>query len=83
MTSALDTENLLSNEVEPLFPSETIAGWGQEQEGTIPSAPLANLGEVPNAPNPLSPAIHLSAPVRVTTGSPTDVIETLNPSPGN
>ena len=68
MATGQDMENDLLNEEEPTFPSETIAGWGQERDSQDHSASATVVGESSQTQNHLLPAVHLPAPVRVLTG---------------
>ena len=82
MTSEQGLKDSILKEEEPVFISETIAGWGQEQGGPNPPEPPANLEEPLNAQNPSSLSLRHPSPVRVSTAPPTDVIETFPTNAG-
>ena len=73
MTTGQNLENLLINDIEePDFPSETIAEWGQDQDGLAPPSLAVAAGESSQGHNSLLPPGHRPAPVRVLTGPPTN-----------
>ena len=67
------------NYVEPTMPQDESGG--QEQVGTNPLASAAALEEFSQVLNPSLPPVHQPPPVRVSTGPPTDLIETCPTTP--
>ena len=54
---------------------------GQEQDGLNPRALAAALGETSQSQNPSAPPVHHPPLVQVSTGPPTDLIETIPSTP--